>query len=109
MKYNNEIINQLKHKFKNAKNSERLQILIVLPKSRPILKIVKEFKALQHAVRTAKNLLKLKGIQLNPDYLKPGRFLFLDIVEEIKQFFNARKKDFISISTDNGKIHTQKS
>ena len=59
-----EILQQLQDKFVvTTKKSEKITILTLLSKSWSIRKVLSEFlSATQHMVRTAKNLVKEKGI-----------------------------------------------
>ena len=59
-----EIIQQLKEKFQST--SERTQILMVLPKSWSIRRIESEFGVSNFMARTAKKLVREKGILSTP-------------------------------------------
>jgi hypothetical protein len=64
----NEMISQLKGKFKNADSrSEKLKILTVLPKSWGIGSIEKEFPTSNWLSRKAKDLVKSQGILSSPN------------------------------------------
>ena len=62
-----EILNQLKEKFYSTlMQSEKIQILTILPQSWSINKIQTEFGATNYMVRCAKTLVKQKGILPHP-------------------------------------------
>ena len=84
-----EIIEQLKEKFKIcSKNSEKLQILTILPKSWTWIKIMEEFKVSEYMVRKAKKLVSEKGILTTPNP-KFGNTLPATTVNLVKQFYNS--------------------
>lgn len=63
-----EIIKQLKERFRTTtKNSEKVQILTILPKSWPIRKIQSEFGATNYMARKAKDLVREKGVFATPN------------------------------------------
>ena len=70
-----EMVKQLKEKFHGTtERSEKVQVLTVLPKSWSIRKVQDEFRASNYMVRTAKQLVKQKGILSSPN-LKQGHSL----------------------------------
>lgn len=82
-----EIINQLKEKFKlTTKDSDKIQILTVLPKSWPLRKIEEEFGVTNYMARKAKKLVEEKGVLSTPNP-KQGKPLSLEISEAVKTFY----------------------
>lgn len=64
----NEIIRQLKEKFsQTTSRSEKMLILTVLLQSRTTKKIQTEFGVSNYMARSAKNLVKQKGILTTPN------------------------------------------
>ena len=110
-----EIIEQLKEKFANASRSEKIQILTVLPKSWSIRKVQQEFGTSNFMARRAKQLVKEKGILASPDP-KPGHTLGQRTLELVHCFYESDntsrvmpgKKDYVSVRTEEGRVHTQK-
>ena len=112
-----EIINQLKEKFNTSNiRSEKVQILTVLPKSWSKKKIEQEFGASNFMVRTAKNLVKEKGVLSCPNP-RPGRTLSENTCNIVSDFYlnddisriMPGMKDFVSIKQHDGKReHIQK-
>jgi len=67
-----KIIKQLKERLRTTtKNSEKVQILTILPKSWPIRKIQSEFGATNYMAWKAKDLVREKGVFATPN-LKLG-------------------------------------
>ena len=63
-----EMLQQLKEKFHStSQNSEKVQILTVLPKSWSIQKIQTEFGVSNFMARKVKQLVKEKGVLSSPD------------------------------------------
>jgi hypothetical protein len=64
----NEMMNQLKEKFKNTDSrSEKLTILTVLPKSWGTCRIKKEFQTSNWLARKAKEFVRHQGILSSPN------------------------------------------
>lgn len=104
-----EIIAQLKEKFKTlTKNSEKMQLLTILPKSWSILKMVEEFHISNFMAREVKKLVDEKGILSTPNE-KLGKSLPSETADTVKEFYECDDisrcmpgiKDFVSI-TENG-------
>jgi hypothetical protein len=111
-----EMIAQLKEKFHiTGKESEKVQILTVLPKSWSISKIQKEFKASNNMAWTSKKLLVEKGILSSPN-VKPGKVLPPATAEMVKQFCVSDEisrimpgtKDYVSLNSEAKKVHIHK-
>ena len=111
-----EMIQQLKDKFKSCtKNSEKVHVLTVLPRSWTQKRIREEFNASDYMVRTVKKLVSEKGILSNPNQ-KGGKTLSTDTVDEVKAFYRSDdisrvmpgKKDFVSVNVNGGRVHAQK-
>ena len=77
-----EMISQLKDKFKSATRGEKIQILTIMPRSWSVRKLESEFKVSNWMARTAKRLQTEVGVMASPN-AKPGRKLSDDIVKTI--------------------------
>ena len=111
-----EMLQQLKEKFHSVtKNSEKVQILTVLPKSWSIQKIQTEFSASNFMARKAKQLVREKGVFSSPDP-RPGRQVSQETFDKVIGFYEndehsrsmPGKKDFVSVQSANGRLHVQK-
>ena len=111
-----EMVKQLKEKFHGTtERSEKVQVLTVLPKSWSIRKVQDEFRASNYMVRTAKQLVKQKGILSSPN-LKQGHSLTTEVVTLIQEFYESDevsctmpgKKDYVSVKQGETRIHIQK-
>jgi hypothetical protein len=111
-----EIINQLKKKFRSCtKNSEKIQILTVLPNSWTLKRVVEEFQVSEYMARKAKNLVKEKGILSTPNP-KVGAALPTKTVDLVKGFYFSEeisrlmpgKKDYVSVKVNGERQHAQK-
>lgn len=104
-----EIIEQLKEKFKTiTKNSEKIQLLTILPKSWTLKRMEEEFQITNFMARKVKNLVETEGVLSTPNP-KLGKPLSLEIVDVVKMFYESDDvsrclpgcKDYVSI-TENG-------
>ena len=111
-----EILQQLKEKFQStSQNSERVQILTVLPKSWSIHKIQAEFGVSNFMARKVKQLVKEKGVLSSPDP-RPGRHVSKETSDNVVKFYEndehsrcmPGKKDFVSVQSASGRMHIQK-
>ena len=112
-----EILSQLKVKFKDATRSEKIQILTILPKSWSIRQIEQEFKVTHRMAQTAKNLQVERGVMASPNP-KPGRKLNGDLIQSIQDFYLSDTvsrvmpgiKDYMSVYSpeEERRIHKQK-
>ena len=112
-----EILSQLKVKFKDATRSEKIQILTILPKSWSIRQIKQEFKVTHRMAQTATNLQVERGVMASPNP-KPGRELNGDLTKSIQDFYLSDTvsrvmpgiKDYVSVYAPEEKrrIHKQK-
>ena len=81
------MIKELKKKFHSTtERSEKVRVLTVLPQSWTIRRVQSEFSASNYMVRTAKQLVKKKGILSTPD-LKRGHELEAEIVALVQEFY----------------------
>ena len=81
-----EILGQLKVRFKDATRSEKIQILTILPKNWSIRQIEQKFKVTHWMAQTAKNLQVERGVMASPNP-KPGRKLNGDLIKSIHDFY----------------------
>lgn len=104
-----EMLAQLKEKFKIATKKERMLILTTLPRSWNMAKIVEHFEVTPYMAKAAKHLQSTKGILSVPEAkLGPTR-LSDEVVEIAKQFYRddefsqvcPGKKDYKFV-TENG-------
>ena len=111
-----EMIKQLKEKFNySTERSEKVEVLTVLPKSWPVRRVQDEFGASNYMVRTAKQLVKQKGILSTPN-LKQGHALSAEVVSMVAEFYDSDevsrvmpgKKEFVSVRVGANRIHVQK-
>jgi hypothetical protein len=78
--------NTVQRKISHNRKKEKVQILMVLPKSWSIRKIQQEFKTSNYMVRTSKKLMAEKGILSSPN-VKRGKVLPPPAAEMVKQFY----------------------
>lgn len=111
-----EIIEQLKVKFATlTKNSDRMELLTILPKSWSILKMMEEFQISNYMARKVKQLVDEKGILSTPNP-KLGKALSSEIMEKVKSFYECDDisrcmpggKDFVSVVENGVKVHKTK-
>ena len=111
-----EIIKQLKERFRTTtKNSEKVQILTILPKSWPIRKIQNEFGTTNYMARKAKDLVREKGVFAtpNPNLGHPIAPKTADLVcvfyesDDVSRIMPG-KKDFVSVKQGEQHVHIQK-
>ena len=111
-----EITKQLKERFHTTtKNSEKVQVLTILPKSWPIRKIQSEFGATNYMAQKAKDLVKEKGILATPNP-KLGHPLVPKTADLVCGFYESDdvsrimpgKKDFVSVKQGEQRVHIQK-
>jgi hypothetical protein len=111
-----EMIVQLKEKFHiTGKKSEKVKILMVLPKSWSIRKIQQAFKTSNYMAQTSKKLMAEKGILSSPN-IKPGKVLPFTTAEIMKQFYVSDRtsrimpgaKDYVSVDSEGKMVHLQK-
>lgn len=102
-----EIVQQLKEKFQStSKNSVKLQILTVLPKSWSIQKVQTEFGVSNFMARKAKQLVREKGVLSSPDP-RPVRQISQETLDNVVSFYEndehsrcmPGKKDFVSVQS----------
>ena len=99
-----EILTQLKEKFKNLTRSEKIQILTLLPRTWNIGQIEKEFKVTNWMARTAQRLQSKFPIMASPN-ARAGRKLSDDVPKLVREFYLSDqvsrimpgKKDYISV------------
>jgi len=113
----NEMIEQLKQKFHSCvKQSEKVQVLTVLPKSWSMRRIEDEFAASNYMVRKVKKLVEEKGVLSTPNQ-KAGRALSVSVVDDVKAFYCNEMtsrlmpgmKDYVSVRDAAGqRKHAQK-
>lgn len=106
-----EIIEQLKNKFKNTSDmKEKLQILTLLPYSWSTKQIQDEFDISLHFAQKSKELQQEKGVLSMPN-AKVGRKIEENILDQAKNFFELDRisktmpgiKDYKSIKMSDGK------
>jgi len=111
-----EMLDQLKEKFKLCtKNSDKVQVLTVLPKSWTLKKVAEEFETSDYMARKARKLVEEKGILSTPN-VKAGKTLAQKTVQEVNDFYHSNevsrimpgKKDYISVTVDGERQHVQK-
>ena len=112
-----EIIQQLKEKFQStSERSTQVQILKVLPKSWSIRRIESEFGVSNFMARTAKKLVREKGILSTPNP-KPSHSITQSRIDLVVSFYESDDsswlmpgmKDFVSVKqTDGRRVHVQK-
>ena len=112
-----EIIRQLKEKFQStSERSIQVQILTILPQSWSIRKIETEFGVSNFMARTAKKLVREKGILSTPNP-KPSHSITQTKVDMVVSFYESDEssrlmpgmKDFVSVKQPDGKrVHIQK-
>ena len=112
-----EIIQQLKEKFRStSERSTQVQILTVLPKSWSIRRIESEFGVSNFMARTAKKLVREKGILSTPNP-KPSHSITQSKIDLVVSFYESDDssrlmpgmKDFFSVKqTDGRRVHVQK-
>ena len=112
-----EMISQLKEKFKSATRGEKIQILTIMPRSWSVRKLESEFKVSNWMARTAKRLQTEVGVMASPN-AKPGRKLSDDIVKTINDYYLSDSvscempgmKDCVSVysKTEGKKVQVQK-
>ena len=112
-----EILSQLKVRFKDATRSEIIQILTILPKSWSIRQIEQKFKVTHWMAQTAKNLQVERGVMTSPNP-KPGRKLNGNLIKSIHDFYLSDTvsrvmpgiKDYVSVYSpeEERRIHKQK-
>ena len=112
----NEIIDQLKEKFKSCSRSgEKVQVLTVLPKSWSAKRVQSEFQATNYMVRKAKKLVEDRGILSSPNQ-KAGRTLPSNVVDSVRAFYCSDStsrlmpgmKDYVSVNVAGQRQHIQK-
>jgi hypothetical protein len=102
----NEMISQLKAKFKNADSrSEKPKILTVLPKSWGICRIDKEFQTSNWLARKAKELVRSQAILSSPNP-RPSTARLAKCLEDSHTM--PGKKDFKPVKKDDKCTHVQK-
>lgn len=110
-----EMVAQFKEKFKISNRSEKIRILTSLPKSWTVKKIEQEFQATNFMVRTAKKLVREKGIMSSPNP-KPGKSLDDHTANLVRCFYASDEvsrampgmKDFVSVKDGYERKHVQK-
>ena len=111
-----EIIKQLKDKFQaSTTNSEKVQVLTVLPKSWSVRKVQSEFGAPNYMARKAKQLVKQKGVLSTPNP-RTGHGLAVETLDVVRRFYESDevsrvmpgRKDFVSVREAGGCVHIQK-
>ena len=111
-----EIIKQLKDKFQaSTTNSEKVQVLTVLPKSWSVRKVQSEFGAPNYMARKAKQLVKQKGVLSTPNP-RTGHGLAVETLDVVRRFYKSDavsrvmpgRKDFVSARQAGGRVHIQK-
>lgn len=99
------MIQQIKEKFKyTTKNSEKIQLLTILPKSWTVRKMEKEFNVSNFMARKAKKLVEEHGILSTPN-IKPRKTVLSDVVKSVKDFYESDEvsrcmpglKDYVSV------------
>lgn len=111
-----EIIEQLKEKFKTlTKNSEKIQLLTILPKSWAIHKIEEEFLVTNYIARKVKHLVETKGVMSTPNP-KLGSPISPVTSSLVKSFYESDdvsrcmpgQKDFVSVFENGTKVRKNK-
>ena len=112
-----EVIQQLKEKFATTSaRSEKVKILTVLPYSWSLSMIEKEFSVSDYMARQAKRLVAEKGILSGPNLRLGTTILSEETLNDVVLFYCSDdvsrqmpgKKDFVSVTTSQGREHVQK-
>lgn len=113
----NELINELKEKFKSVTNvREKYMILTTLPKSWTIRKIRDEFNISYHMARKAKKLRAENGVMSTPNLKLAHNTLKPEVIEEVKNFYRSDdisracpgKRDYVFVNENGEKISKQR-
>lgn len=111
-----EIIQQLKEKFKTIPtNSEKIQLLTILPKSWTVHKIEEEFQVTNYMARKVKHLVETKGVMSTPNP-KLGTPISPETSFLVKSFYESDDvsrcmpgyKDFVSVVENGTKVRKNK-
>ena len=95
-------------------NSEKVQVLTVLPKRWSVRKVQSECGASNYMVQKAKQLVKQKGILSTPNP-RTGHGLAVETLDVVRRFYESDevsrvmpgRKNFVSVRQAGGRVHIQ--
>ena len=110
-----KLLDAIKEKGKISLNEEKVQLLTLTPDSCSIKKTCNRFSVSDHLVKKARKLKNEKGILAKPE-AKKGHPLEDIVKQRVIEIYESDeytrqcpgKKDFVSVRTNNVKVHKQK-
>lgn len=109
-------ITLLKYKIELSSTQEKIKLLTLTPISWTIPETMENFNVSEHLVKKSRKLKQNKGILADPDPMTRSTSLNPEIISRVILFYQSDefsrmcpgKKEFVSVKTDEGRVHKQK-